>query len=143
MKKPSRITTPRHAHPVARLFFDLLRRHRVTYLEAEHSSGILVSTIKSWRTASVPSFQSLEAALGIFGWRLVPCPPLDGIPDEVREQLESVGQHFVSDDETLAAAIVAATTKPGKGGTAEQPAPRLEYRNADKPYWAPMEQATA
>lgn len=139
MKKPSRITVPRHAHPLARFALELMRKHGYTYLLTEIESGVLVSTIKGWRSANTPSLQSIAAVLGVFGWRLVPCPPIDDLPADVREQLEAVGQLFVSDDETLAAAIVAATTQPGKRGTAEQHAPKLEYRGSQ--YWQPMESA--
>ncbi|MBA2127176.1 hypothetical protein DLM45_13230 [Hyphomicrobium methylovorum] len=140
--RPSRVTIPAKANPLARLAFELMKRHGVSYQELEFRSGILASSVKAWRGGgklrpNVPSLASIEAALGVFGYRLVPCPPLSNLPADVREKLEEVGQHFISDDETLAAAIVAATSKPGDRCTADGPAPRLTYR---RPYW---ENATA
>jgi hypothetical protein len=119
------------------LAFLLMAKHGVTYSETEHRAGVLTSSVKAWRGGgklrpNVPSLASIEAVLGVFGYRLLACPPLDNLPADVREQLESVGQHFISDDETLAAAIVAATSKPGDRCTADSPAPRLTYR---QPYW--------
>ncbi len=125
--RPSKITVPTRAHPLARLVFELMKKTRTTYMELEFVSGLLRSTLKAWRNANVPSLTSIEAALGVFGWRLVPCPPLDTLPADVREKLEEVGQHFRSDDETFAAAIAAAMTSPHARGSAETPAPRLDY----------------
>lgn len=127
-QRPSRITTPANAHPFARLTFDLMRKQGVTYLELEHRSGLLVTSLKSWRKASVPSLTSIEAVFGALdGWRLVPCPPIDSLPDDVREKLEEVGLALTSDDETLAAAI-AATLAPARPiGTAEHPAPLIDF----------------
>lgn len=135
--RPSKVTIPGKAHKAARLVFELMRRHSVTYEELEARAGVLRSTVKAWRGGgklrpNTPSLASIEAALGVFGWRLVPCPPLDSLPADVMEKLEEVGQHFISDDETLAAAIVVATSTPGDRGTSDSPAPRLEYR---RPYW--------
>lgn len=127
MKSPTRlskITIPCSAHPLSRLVFRLMRDTRTTYLEVEALSGVLVSTVKAWRTSNVPSMTSLEAVLGVFKWRLVPCPPIDGLPAHLRDKLEEVGQHFVSDDEALAAAIFAATSRAGSRGSIESPAAR-------------------
>lgn len=131
--KSSRITVPQRAHPLARLVFSLMRKTSTSYFELEMRSGILLTTMKAWRSANVPSLTSMEAALGSFGWRLVPCPPLEDLPDHVREQLEEAGQHFVNDDQAIAAAIAAAVTTPGARGDRENPAPRLEYRRATWP----------
>jgi hypothetical protein len=119
--RPSKVTVPPRAHPLARLVFRLMRDTRTTYDELEMQSGVLRSTFKAWRTSNLPSMASLEAALGSFGWRIVPCPPIDGLPDEVRDKLDEVGQHFCSDDETLAAAIFAAISKAGVRDSDERP----------------------
>lgn len=126
--RPSRITIPRNAHPLARLLFQLMRDNGMTYEETEFRSSVLRQTIKSWRNEKYPSIRAIEAALGVFGYRLLPCPPLDGLPDRVREQLEEVGQHFFSDDEALAAAVHLATSKP------QPPAGGPRYLRGT-PYW--------
>jgi len=134
--RPSRITVPRKAHPLAKLVFELMQRHGKTYDQLEFESGVLRSTFKAWRGGgklrpNVPSLASIEAALGVFGWRLVPCPPLNSLKPETREALEEISLEFISDDEALAAAIAAATTKPVACAVGK-PAPRLSYR---APYW--------
>jgi hypothetical protein len=135
--RPSRITIPRQAHPLAKLVFELMRRHGKSYDQLEFESGILRSTAKAWRgggklRCNVPSLASIEAALGVFGWRLVPTPPLSSLPPETLAAIEEVSLDFLSDDEAMAAAVLAATTEPGMRAKDGQPAPRLEYR---KPYW--------
>lgn len=100
----------------------------MTYSEFEWRSGLLASSLKSWRKEKIGSLRSYEAALGVFGYRLLACPPIDKLPADVLEKLEEVGQHFISDDEALAAAIVAATSKPQQH---EDRAPRLDYRAID------------
>lgn len=128
--RPGRTTIPDHAHPLSRLVFKKLRDTGMTQAEFSWRSGILVQTLKAWRREKIPSLRSIEAALGVWGIRLLPCPPLDSVPDHVRENLEEVGQHFISDDETLAAAIFAATSK--LRAPTDGPAPRLNYREL---YW--------
>jgi len=135
--RPSRVTVPRQAHPLAKLVFELMRRHGKTYDQLEYEAGVLRSTFKAWRGGgalrpNVPSLASIEAALGAFGWRLVPCPPLDSLPPETQAALEEISLDFLTDDEALAAAVLVATTKAGARAKAGKPAPRLEYR---RPYW--------
>ncbi|HZV17517.1 MAG TPA: hypothetical protein VFF84_02375 [Sphingobium sp.] len=89
---------------------------------------MLVQTLKSWRREKVGSLRSYEAALGVFGYRILPVPPIDNLPADVLEKLEEVGQHFISDDETLAAAIYAATSQPVQH---EGRAPRIDYKSVD------------
>jgi hypothetical protein len=135
--RPSRITIPRTAHPLAKLVFELMRRHGKSYDQFEFESGVLRSTAKAWRgggklRCNVPSLASIEAALGVFGWRLVPVPPFSSLPPETLEAIEKVSLDFLSDDEALAAAVLAATTKPGIRAKDGQPATRIVYR---EPYW--------
>ena len=125
----SRVTIPRLAHPLVRLLYFLMKRDRVTHQELEFRSGVLRQTFKAWRCEKTPSLPAIEATLGVFGYRLLPCPPLDGVPEYVRDHLEEIGQHFISDDETLAAAIHLATSRPGRH---EGRAPRVQYH---RPYW--------
>lgn len=136
--RPSRISVPRRAHPICKLIFVEMARQGVTYLEMENRSGILVTTQKAWRGTEfgsrpkVPSLASVEAALGALGWQISPHPSLETLPPEVLAKVEEIGEHFVSDNSVLAAAIAAAISKPGNRSTDGQPAPRLVYR---EPYW--------
>ncbi|WP_150103182.1 hypothetical protein [Hyphomicrobium denitrificans] len=96
-----------------RLVFQLMRDNGKTYDALEWDSGILRSTIKSWRNEKTPSLQSIEATLGAFGWQLVPVPPLENLPADVRDALDEIGQHFRSDEETLGAALAAINGRAG------------------------------
>lgn len=83
-----------HAHPLARLAFQLMRDSSTTYDALEWTSGVQRSTLKEWRQSKTPSLQSIEAVLGAFGWRLVPVPPLENLPADVLDALENVGRAF-------------------------------------------------
>lgn len=109
-----------------------MRDQGVTYDELEWRSGVLKSTFKAWRTDNRPGIESMQAALGALGWRLVPCPPLASLPPETQAALEEISLDFLSDDEALAAAVLAATPPAGSRAKDGQPAPRLNYR---APYW--------
>lgn len=103
---PSKITIPEKAIPHVKLVYQLMRENNVTYDELEFRSGILKSTFKAWRVATAyPSLFALEAALGVFGWSLVPVPPLSTLKPETLEKLEDVGMDFRTDNETMGAAI--------------------------------------
>lgn len=131
--RPSKITVPPHAHPLSRLTFELMRDTRTSYQELAFHSGVQPTTIKSLRCEKIGSIRTFEALLGAFGWRLVPCPPLDALPADVREKLEEISLSFRSDDEVLAAAIAtfadAPTRRIGDGGPR---APRLNYKSPDR-----------
>lgn len=133
-KRPSKITIPPHAHPHARLVFALMSEYRVTYDTLEVDSGLLRSTIKAWRSSNTPSLQSIEAALGVFGWSLVPCPPLGDLPADVLAQAEEFGQRFKSDHEMLASIMATVCKVPLRriGDPIETPAPRAVQRSN---YW--------
>jgi len=133
-KRPSKITIPPHAHPLARLVFALMSEYRVTYDTLEFSSGLLRSTTKAWRSSNTPSLQSIEAALGVFGWSLVPCPPLSDLPPEIQAQCEELGQHFKTDHEMLATIMATVCKVPTRriGDPIEMPAPRAVQRSR---YW--------
>ena len=132
-RRPSKITIPPHASPMARLTFALMRETGTSYQELAHHAGIQPTTLKSWRGEKFGSLQGYEAALGAFGFRIVPCPPLDSLPPEVRDKLEEISLSFRSDDEVLAAAIAtfadAPTRRIGDGGPR---APRLNYKSPDR-----------
>lgn len=101
-KRPSRITVPEHAHPLARLVFQLMREHNVTYDELEWKSGVLRQTLKSYRVEKVPGLRTIEALLGSFGVALVPVPPLAMLNPKLREAVEAIAGEFRSEHEALA-----------------------------------------
>jgi hypothetical protein len=109
---PSRITIPQKANPLARLVFAEMQRQNISYEELEHLSGVLHCTTKAWRGENSPGLLSISAALGALGWNLVPVPVLDVLPDQVRDALDEIGQHFRSDEETYGAALQAAAVFP-------------------------------
>lgn len=111
--RPSKITIPERANPLAKLVYSEMRRQRITYAELEHRANVLVSTFKAWRTDNCPGLVSIEAALGALGWALVPVPidALD-LPDDAREKLSEVAQHFRSENEAFGFAIRAAAEWP-------------------------------
>jgi hypothetical protein len=111
-RRPSRVTVPERANPLAKLVFAEMKRQNVQYDELEHRSGVLTSTFKAWRTDNAPGLASIEAALGALGWALVPTPSLDTLPADVRAALDDISEHFRSDDEMLASAVRAAAEFP-------------------------------
>ncbi len=114
---------------MAKLVFFLMKEQGITYEQLEHYSGVLKSTIKSWRSEKKPSLESLQAALGALGFGIAPYPLLDTLPSHVREQAEELGMSFFRDDHALATAVAAAMSKPGARGTATSRAPRIQYRS--------------
>lgn len=108
-----------------------MRRQGITYDELEYKSGVLRSTLKSYRSEKTPSLQSIEALLGSVGWGLAPFPKLETLPPEVQAKVEEIGEHFISDESVLAA-VMAAIAWPRVRSQGDQPAPRLERRT---PYW--------
>jgi len=128
IRPDSAISVPKSAHPLVRLLFMLMRKHGTRYDILQDASGVLRQTFRSWRTDKFPGIRALSATLGCYGYRLLPCPPLDDLPAHVRDQLEEIGQHFFSDDEALAACVYAATSKPWPS---EGRAPRVDLKARD------------
>ena len=93
-RRASRTTVPEGAHPLARVIFGLMREYGVTYDELSWRSGVLCSTIKAWRKTSVPGLTTAEATLGVFGWSLVPVPPLKDVPPEIAAELERLAEEW-------------------------------------------------
>lgn len=93
-KRPSKITVPERANPLARLVFAEMQRQGVTYADLEWKSGVLISTFKAWRTDNSPGLLSIEAALGALGWSLVPVPAFEHLPAEVREGLAELNEKW-------------------------------------------------
>lgn len=112
IKRPSRITVPARANPLAKLVFAEMKRQGFTYLDLEMASGVLTSTFKAWRGDNSPGLLSIEAALGALGITLVPVPKLDTLPETVRKAVEEIGQHYVSDEQALGSLILAAAEFP-------------------------------
>jgi hypothetical protein len=110
--RPSKVTVPTKANPLAKLVFAEMRRQGVTYAELEHRSNVLISTFKAWRGQGSPGLMSIEAALGALGWTLVPVPRLDSLPPAIVDQLDLIGEHFRTDAETFGAALQAAAVWP-------------------------------
>jgi hypothetical protein len=109
----SRISAPKSRHPLSRLVFEEMRRQNASYLEVEHRSGVLLSTIKSWRQQEVtPGLFSLEAVLGSLGWTIIAVPKIENLAPDARNALEAIELYFRSDDEALGAAISVAATWP-------------------------------
>lgn len=122
--RTSKVTTPKHAHPIARLIFELMRRHAVTYDLLEHCSGVLRQTLKSYRQEKVPSLRTAEALLGSFGWNLVPVPPISSLNPETRQAVEAIADQFDSADAVIGAALAAINLAPTF--TDAGPAPRVQ-----------------
>lgn len=68
MTKPNLI--PSRAHPLVKeLYREMIRRRR-TYADIAKESGVAGSTIRDWRSRSIPRVDLLEAALNAVGLRL-------------------------------------------------------------------------
>lgn len=89
-KRPSKITVPEHAHPLAKALFAEMRRQGVTYDELEHRAGVLRSTVKAYRKNNRPGLDTIEATLGALGWTVLPVPRPEMLPPQLREDLEAV-----------------------------------------------------
>ena len=88
--RPSKITIPERAHPLAKAVFAEMKRQGVTYDVLEWRAGVLRSTFKAWRTNNRPGLDTIEAALGALGWHVLPVPKPDTLPSELRADLEAV-----------------------------------------------------
>jgi hypothetical protein len=88
--RPSKITIPERAHPLAKAVFAELKRQNVTLLELEFRSGVLVGTAKAWRKNNRPGLETMEACLGALGWSLLPVPKASALPEGLRADLEAV-----------------------------------------------------
>lgn len=111
-KKVSRVSVPERCNPHARLVFQLMRETGFTYDEVEYRSGILRSTLKSYRLEKTPSLQSIEALLGVWGYTLVPVPPLSSLKPETLDAIEEISLDFKSDHEALAAIMARVCSVP-------------------------------
>jgi len=110
--KPSRVTVPQRANPLAKIVFHEMGRQGVTYAELEHRSGVLTSTFKAWRTDNSPGLASVEAALGALGWALVPVPRLDRIPAKIVAGLDALNAEWAGEEPLLHHLLASACLAP-------------------------------
>lgn len=107
--RPSKITVPPHAHPLAKVVFAEMKRQGVTYDELEYRAGVLRSTFKAWRGSNCPSIPTVSAALGVLGFDVLPVPKLERIDPAIRADLEAVaakhGLKSVPNRELIAACV--------------------------------------
>lgn len=88
------VSVPPRAHPLARIIYDQLRMQAGRLDDLAELSGVLRSTIKSWRVKSVPSTTSAEACLAALRWRLLPTPALEVLPQDLAEELAMLAEKF-------------------------------------------------
>ncbi len=100
-KRQSLITVPLRAHPLAKLVFGEMKVAGKTYLDMEWESGVLVTTIKAWRTHSRPGLETAEAALGALGWSLVPVPRMERLPAELQAALDQLSADWATKEPIL------------------------------------------
>lgn len=111
-KRPSKITVPEKANPLARLVFAEMKRQSVTYDELEWRAGVLRCTIKAWRNENRPGLESIEAALGALGWALVPVPRMDRVPAEIAAGLEALREKWAREEPLLHHLLASACLAP-------------------------------
>lgn len=111
-KRPSRISVPLRANPLAKLVFHEMQRQGVTYFDLEMDSGVLTSTFKAWRTDNAPGLASIEAALGALGWALVPVPRMDRIPAHIKEGLDALNAEWSREEPLLHQLLASACLAP-------------------------------
>ena len=126
-RRPSRTTVPEHAHPLAKTVFQLMREYSCTYEELEWRSGVLSTTTKAWRKTSRPSLASIEAALGVFGWSLVPVPPLKDVPPEIAAELERLAEQWRGINPALCQLLATVCRAPLGDPLAPRPAERAPH----------------
>lgn len=88
--RSSKVTIPERANPLAKVVFAEMKRQGMTYDSLEWSAGVLRSTVKAWRKNNRPGLESIEAALGVLGFNLLPVPQPRAIPAMLRADLEAV-----------------------------------------------------
>ena len=92
--RPSRVTVPARCHSAAAIVFAEMKRQGVTYDELSHYSGVLVSTMKAWRTNNRPGLETLEATLGHLGWDFLPVPRPEHLPPRLVEELDAMAERW-------------------------------------------------
>lgn len=91
--RKSKITIPDHCDPRAKVVFAEMKRQGITYDELEWKSGVLRSTFKAWRKNNRPGLDTIEAALGVLGFSVLPVPTNpNALPADLRADLEAVAK---------------------------------------------------
>lgn len=111
-KRPSKITIPEKANPLARLVFAEMQKQGVTYDELEWRSGVLRCTIKAWRAENKPGLETIEACLGALGWALVPVPQHERLPEHIRAGLAALNEQWGGDEPLLHHLLASACLAP-------------------------------
>jgi hypothetical protein len=64
-----------------------MREQGRAYDEVSEASGILRSTLKSWRHRVAPTFATIEACFNAIGYSFIPTPRLEVLPAEIAADL--------------------------------------------------------
>jgi hypothetical protein len=84
-----------------RFIFAEMRRQSITYVQMADRSGLSRESITAWRVRNVPDVSSIEAALGVLGFRLADM--VETTPKSAEERAE----------ERLVRERIAAAQEPG------------------------------
>src|SRR5687768_12441998 len=57
------------------------------YDAVAEASGVLRSTMKSWRHRVAPTFATIEACYNAIGWHFLPCPKIEVLPESIAADL--------------------------------------------------------
>jgi hypothetical protein len=141
-KKPSRITVPRHAHPLVKVLYAEMQRQGVTYEELGHRSGVLPQTFKAWRGSNTPGLATMEACLGSVGWALVPVPRIDEVPENVRAGVRALAAEWRDENAVLNELLATVCSRPiivnTEGPIVATITPRRPRRRQEHPDQAPL-----
>lgn len=145
-KRPSKITIPERANPLAKLVFGEMQRQSVTYDELEYTSGVLRCTLKAWRSENKPGLETIEAALGALGWSLVPVPSWDRVPQEIKDGLDALNEKWGREEPLLHRLLANACLAPILVEGGEQPvvmvAPARRRAKEPNPFQVPIFEET-
>ena len=67
-----RVTIPDRCNPWVRILFEEMRHQRIGVLDMAERTGINKSTLRDWRTRTVPRITDLEAFYNVLGFTLEP-----------------------------------------------------------------------
>lgn len=67
------------------------------YDPVAEASGILRSTLKSWRHRTAPTYSSIEACFNAIGWHFFPCPKVETLPSEIAADLTRLAARMKAD----------------------------------------------
>lgn len=110
--RPSRITIPECAHPLAKLVFSEMKRQICSYEELEWRAGVLRCTFKAWRSSSRPGLETIEAALGALGWALIPVPQHKHLPANIAAGLDALNAEWAGEEPLLHHLLASACLAP-------------------------------